>query len=74
MKQQTIVKVQRPIATTTDPVLLVYNAGRDKTTQQAPVAKTIAKMGDEFKMFFYATWIPADREWDIGEPAPWQDW
>ena len=74
MRQQTIVKVQRAIITTTDPVLLVYNAARDKLTEQPPEAKVIIKMGNEFKMFFYAIWDPTMSQWEIGEPAPWQDW
>lgn len=74
MRQQTIVKVQRPIMTTGDPILLVYNAGRDRQTEQPPELKIIAKMGNEFKMFFYATWNPTDQQWDIGDLAPWQDW
>ena len=72
---KSIVKVQRPIHTIDAHAgLLVYNAGRDKQVQQGATKKVLDAMGSEDKMFFHAIWHPATLTWEIGAPAPWQEW
>lgn len=68
-----IVKVQRPI-TTTEPqaMVLIYNAGRDKSTHQPLTPELLTKFNGEYKKFFHATW--SGGQWTIGDPAPWQEW
>lgn len=71
----TIVKVQRPIFSTGSAnTIFVYNAGRDKQSEQVPEPAVLKAMGDEVKMFFFATWRPSELRWDIGEATRYQDW
>lgn len=67
-----IVKVQRPIFSSGKPAYLAYNEKRDVLVEIPFTKELHRKMGDEYKLFFYAR-LEDDKMVLLGK-APWQNW
>ena len=68
-----IVKVQMPVSGPGLP--LVYDRHRLHISQQRVSVDVHDAMGESAKLFFWAVWNKATRQWDVeSEVAPWQTW
>jgi hypothetical protein len=70
---ETIVKVQAPIVSSEDR-LLVYAEGRRMMKLHPPESEVIKALGGDLKGYFKAVWSGSDAGWIIGDRVPDQSW